>query len=82
MSTLLSSKLVKTKREHICFGCGRKFDKDTNMIRSSFADNGTAFTTYLCQSCEKYCHDNFDYGDEFSFGELKDGVLEMEGNNG
>ena len=54
MSTILSSKMVKTRKEHICFGCGRKFSKGVNMTRNNVADNGTVFTTYLCQSCERY----------------------------
>lgn len=76
MSEILRSKIVKTSREHICFGCGRKFPKGTKMIFSVFIDDGL-FNSYLCPTCREVT-DHMSYYDEFCFGDLYDKALELE----
>ena len=77
MAEILSSKTVKTRTSHICFGCGRRFATGTEMRRESVADGGTVFTAYLCDSCQAIQSD-LDWGDEFGEGELLECALEYE----
>ncbi len=67
----ISSKRVKTRKEHYCFGCGKVFPKGTEMESHTDADGGSIYTTYLCDKCIEYLERNKDI-DEFCFGELKD----------
>lgn len=77
MSEILSSRSVKTRTAHICFGCAREFPARAEMQREGIADNNTVFTAYLCKSC-CVVQDNSDYGDGFGFGELKNDAIEYE----
>ena len=77
MSVILSDKKVKTRTDHICFGCARKFSKGSTMYRQSIADAGTVWTNYLCETCREITYD-MDYGDEFGYADLRDEALERE----
>lgn len=48
---VLTQKLVKTRKPHICFGCGRTFPIGTRMEFSTIADSGTVDNSYLCETC-------------------------------
>ena len=77
MAETLSSKMVMTRTPHVCFGCGRKFPPKTPMQREGVQDGGSVFTCYLCGTCQDVMSD-FESGDEFCFGDLRDDALERE----
>ena len=78
MSEVIHHKYVKTRKPHICFGCAREFPKGSILNREAVADGGSVFTAYMCPSCEEYIINELPPYDEFSFGALRDSVLEME----
>lgn len=77
MSVVISSKKVKTRAEHICFGCARSFPKGSIMHREGIADGGTVWTSYLCETC-KAITSGMCYGDEFGYADLRDEAMERE----
>lgn len=77
MSSIIHSKYVKTRKPHVCFGCAREFPKGTVLNREAVEDGGSVFTAYMCPSCENVIRDMYPF-DEFSFGALRDTVLEQE----
>ena len=78
MSEVIHHKYVKTRKPHTCFGCAREFPKGSILNREAVADGGSVFTAYMCPSCEEYIINELLPYDEFGFGDLRDGVLEME----
>lgn len=81
MAEVIGQKTVKTRKDHVCFGCGRNFPKGSLMERSCVVDNGL-WTCYLCSTCQKISA-SLKYGDEYGFGDLREYALEKEGaNNG
>lgn len=78
MASIICSKNVKTRKPHVCFGCAREFPKGNILLREAIEDGGSVFTAYLCKSCEAYVQKHLHPFDEFGFGDLRDGVLEME----
>lgn len=50
MSTL-SSKNVKTKKEHTCYSCGRPFPKGTKMNYWAGLYEGDFCAVYSCMTC-------------------------------
>ena len=76
MADTIGRKIVTTKKQHICFGCGRKFPKGTKMERSCIVD-GTAWTCYLCPTCIEITS-LMHLGDDFGYGELREEALERE----
>lgn len=79
MIDVIGRKIVKTRKPHVCFGCGREFPKGTEMERSCIVD-GELWTSYLCSTCQKITQ-NMRWGDEFGFGELRETALEAEHEN-
>lgn len=80
MSTNLRYKIVTTRKPHICFGCGRRFDPPAQMVAAACADGGRVESYYLCTTCDTIAS-NMEYGDEFGFSDLRDEALEMEKKN-
>lgn len=76
MPEVIGQKTVKTRKDHVCFGCGRNFPKGTLMERSCVVDNGL-WTCYLCKSCQK-ASSELNWKDEYGFGELRERALEIE----
>lgn len=68
--SVISSKIVKTRKEHTCFGCGRKMSKGSkmNVVTSKVDDIST---DYWCETCQAYWNKYMRYSDEIGFGELK-----------
>jgi hypothetical protein len=52
MPNELSRKIVQIKKDHRCFGCVRKFSKDTLMEKTDYADEGTVYSIYNCLTCQ------------------------------
>lgn len=77
MIEVIGQKTVKTRKDHVCFGCGRNFPQGNLMERSCVVDNGL-WTCYLCLTCKKISA-SLKYGDEFGFGELREEALRKDG---
>lgn len=74
---VFNRKVVKTRKNHVCFGCGREFPKGTKMEVSNTVDGNTIWTCYLCNSCQ-IAESELRYDDEYGFGELRERALEIE----
>lgn len=77
MSDILKEKIVRIRKPHICFGCGRKFSPPYKMTFSAVTECGTVYTFYLCETCT-IISNNMNFGDEFCYGDLRDEALERE----
>lgn len=77
MSKILRYKLVKIRKPHVCFGCGRYFEPPCQMISAAAADGGTVESYYLCKSCDIVASDLGPL-EEFGFGDLREAALEYE----
>lgn len=71
MSYIISQKEVTTRKEQKCFGCGRKFPRNTKMLREAVKDD-IIFTSYLCPTCR------YISADEFGEGDLYEIAVEIE----
>lgn len=69
--TVISSKIVQTRKEHACCGCARKMPKGSKMEAVNDADNGTISTFYWCEVCRAYWDKHMDQEEELGFGELR-----------
>lgn len=73
----LTDKKVKTRKEHKCFGCGKKFPAGRLLNYSTGIFEGSFYSNYLCNACDKEAHssrDYFEYG--FCGGDLREGRVE------
>ena len=68
MSHTFKNKLVKTKKEHHCEGCTKKFIKGSELFSISVVDSGEFFNYYLCKDCDKYLKDMQGHCDDFFYG--------------
>ena len=75
MSYIISYKEIITRKEHKCFGCARKFPRNTKMLRETVKDD-IIFTTYFCQTCQEVMYEIS--GEEFCEGDLYESAIEME----
>lgn len=75
MSYIISYKEITTRKEQKCFGCARKFPRNTKMLREAVKDD-IVFTAYLCQTCQKVMCERS--GDEFGEGDLYELAIEAE----
>ena len=76
MAEVIGQKTVKTRKDRVCFGCGRNFPKGSLMERSCVVDNGL-WTCYLCSACQKISA-SLKCGDEFGFGDLREYTLKKK----
>lgn len=53
---ILSDKLVKTRKQHVCFACGRLFEKGTEMNRQVNTFDGIN-AIYTCETCTMLFHE-------------------------
>ena len=79
MIETIGIKDVVTRKNHVCFGCGRDFLPGSKMERSGVADSGTMWTCYLCETCAEISRGLDDY---YGFGDLRQAALEMEKGGG
>ena len=75
MSYIITSKEVITRKEHKCFGCARKFPRNTKMLRETVKDD-EIFTAYLCSTCQEIAYERS--GEEFCEGDLYELAVEAE----
>lgn len=75
MSYIISQKEVITRKEQKCFGCARKFPRNTKMLREAVKDD-IVFTAYICQTCQAVMKEYS--GEEFCEGDLYESAVEAE----
>ena len=68
---VISCKAVKTKKDHKCFGCARKFPKGSKLQRITSADGGEIQSNYWCDVCQEYWSEYMESDDCIGFGDLK-----------
>lgn len=68
---VISDKLVYTRKEHSCWGCGIKFPPKSNMVVMNEARDGRLVSTYWCETCNDFMKQpDFDIEDGIFKGEL------------
>lgn len=75
MSNIITQKEVVTRKEKKCFGCARKFPRNTKMLRETVKDD-IIFTAYICKTCQEVMNEIS--GDEFCEGALYELAVEAE----
>lgn len=50
---IISDKVVKTRKPHICYACGRKFEKGTTMNCQVNKHDGDINAVYSCETCKE-----------------------------
>ena len=75
MADIIYAKQRLTRKDHVCFGCGRSFPPKTKMLYETVVDD-IIFNTYLCKTCQSVSYE-FD-GEEFCFGGLYEYAVELE----
>jgi len=72
--TILTSKTVKARKPHHCYGCAREMPAGTTMQVCSGFDEGHAFRDYWCPVCDEYCKLHITCNDdEISYGDVRNG---------
>jgi len=79
--TVLTDKFRTTKKEHICFACGRKFPVKTQMRYQSNIFYGSFCSLYICKTCDEIMS-LVDLSDDGEFSEYcVDNEMNQEGFN-
>lgn len=68
---ILENKIVTTRKEHRCYGCTRKFPKNSRLQVITSVDNGEVRRVYWCDTCRSYCLKYMESDDLIMYGELK-----------
>ena len=70
---VISSKKVKIRKPHNCWGCTTLYEPPAEMEVSVSVDGGTIMSAYWCESCQEIMDnmDSFDLQDGFDYGELR-----------
>jgi len=71
MTDLLENRIVTTRKEHFCWGCGRDFPSGAELKVRVEVDQGEIARTYWCAVCEEvidgwptfYTEDGVGYGE-------------------
>lgn len=58
MGTLIGENIVKTRKDHKCFGCRKPIPKKSVAYTQTYAEDGKIKTTYMCLDCFGYCNFN------------------------
>lgn len=76
----LTSKFVKTRKPHECWGCGLLFPAGTTMKYIVTVDQGEFGSSYWCDDCREYVQslDYYETQDGFAFGEIGDRMEEEQ----
>lgn len=74
MCHLLSSKTVKTRKSHVCFGCEGVQPRGAVLMTHKNVGDGRIYTLYLCGRCDDATSDFFSAHPHEPYwqGELKD----------
>ncbi len=73
----LKNKIVKTNKEHVCFGCERVFPKGSQLRNTTHTEDMKS--VYWCKTCDAVFDELHDWQTEdgFLFGELKDNYIDI-----
>lgn len=52
VATILTDKVVTTRKSHQCHGCGCIYLKGSKMRYSTYAVEGTVHASYMCVTCD------------------------------
>ena len=55
---LTSTHLIRTRKAHICEGCGKELPRGSECFSISMANRGCAYTFYECEDCWEYFNEN------------------------
>lgn len=77
MATILENKEVKIRKERMCWGCARKFEKGNKLHVVKAVDSDGFTSTYWCRTCNAYWDKYMDRDDEIGIGELRSEDDEM-----
>lgn len=61
MITILYERVVKTRKDHLCFACGRSFPTRSIMQYQANKSDGDVYSLYICGTCNelfKKAHDD------------------------
>jgi hypothetical protein len=73
MADVLKDKIVKTRKEQVCWGCAEKFEKGSKLRVITVVDGGDFTTTYWCRICDVTYQEHTDYiDDNIRLGEVKE----------
>lgn len=73
MADVLTDKIVKTRKEHVCWGCGEKFEKGISLRFVKSIDSGVISSSYWCRICDVTALEHHDWNDDgFQFAVVKD----------
>lgn len=72
---VLTAKVVKTRKTHACWGCGREFQPGASLKCVEGVDDGHFWRCYWCDTCQAVIQDHYAYDadDGFGFGDVKGG---------
>jgi len=71
---VLSDKIVKTRKQHVCFACGRLFEKSTEMRRQVNVYD-EIYACYSCETCDELMADYSDYFIDESENVFQEGCI-------
>lgn len=72
-------KVAKTRKKHMCVGCGKWLEKGSTMIYITGGGNGEISSCYYCVPCREYIDRNpGEDGDEWGEGDVGDARQQEE----
>jgi len=76
--SVLTQKTVKIRKVQSCWGCCRKFNPGTRLLKIESVDNGEFSRAYWCDTCQQIINnmESVDCDAGFSEGEIIDGDFE------
>ena len=70
---IISSKLLKTRKAHQCWGCTKEFPTGS-MLWCCVSKDGEIIRTYWCETCQNVEYDPEDFIDGIEFGAFAEEV--------
>lgn len=70
MSEQLSSKIVKTRKPHQCFGCLIEIKAGSKAEYTTCKDGGELYSAYWCMNCVEFLNEIHDSGEEVYEGSV------------
>lgn len=66
----LKNKIVRTRKEHQCWGCAIEYPKGT-IMRVCVDTESKIENVYWCKTCQEYCARYMHPEDDLSLGEIR-----------
>jgi hypothetical protein len=54
-NTVIRDGIVKTRKEHICYGCLKTINKGKTAQSVTYTYDGDIYTSYMCDICKDWC---------------------------